>query len=249
MNNLPVSAKDFIGAIAKTTQRLGADSTGMQYLKLSKGGFWIYGIDDIDVEEGSKWAINPNSLATGYVAWPINGTGKPLGEEMRGITDDPIIESQLPSVGDNAAWNQQVGMQLMCISGEDVGVEVVFKASSKGGLSGFSTMLNAVMQHFKDNANTDLVVPVIDLLVDDYKHPTYGKIYTPIFEILDWIKIDSMPAPDAPDEQEPEPDETPEPDPEPEPEEEAPPKKKRARAGKKPEGDEKAPRRRRRRAS
>lgn len=247
MNTLPVSAQDFIGAIAKTTQRLGADSTGMQYLKLSKGGFWIYGVDDIDVEENSKWAINPNSLATGYVAWPINGTGKPLGEEMRGITDEPIQESQLPSVGDNAAWNQQVGMQLMCISGEDIGVEVVFKASSKGGLSGFSTMLNSIMQHFKDNANTDLVVPVVDLLVDDYKHPTYGKIYTPVFEILDWVKIDSMPVPDAGDET---PDEEPEPEPEEEapPEEKAPPKKK-ARAGKKPEGDDKPPRRRRRRAA
>ena len=154
MNNLPVSASDLVGAIAKTTQRLSSGSEGMSYLKLSKGGFWIFGVDDIEVEDESLWAVNPNSLAVGYVAWPINGTGKPLGEEMRGITDDPIIESQLPDVGPNGQWAQQVGMQLMCVSGEDTGTGVVFKASSKGGLGGFNDFLNAVMEHFKEDPNT-----------------------------------------------------------------------------------------------
>jgi len=241
MNKLPVSAADFIGAIAKTTQRLGSGQEGMSYLKLSKGGFWIYGVDDIEVEDESQWAINPNSLAVGYVAWPIHGTGKPLGEEMRGITDDPIIESRLPDVGPNGAWNQQVGMQLLCISGEDTGTACVFKASSKGGLGGFNKFLNEVMSHFQENPNTALVVPVVELLVDDYKHPTYGKIYTPVFDIKKWVPIDEMPEAD-------------EPEAEPEPE----PKARRGRGDKaeskaepKAEdgGDDKPPRRRRRRGA
>ncbi len=230
MNKLPVSASDFIGAIAKTTQRLGTSQEGMAYLKLSKGGFWTYGIDDVEVEEGSHWAVNPNSLAVGYVAWPINGTGKPLGEEMRGITDDPIIESQLPDVGPNGQWNQQVAMQLMCVSGEDKGVEVVFKASSKGGLNGFNTFLNEVMRHFQEKPDTTDVVPVVDLVVDDYKHPTYGKIFTPVFSIVNWTPIDQMP-----DEQS-----------EPEPEDKPKAAKKAAKA-KESSDDEPTPRRRRRR--
>lgn len=197
MNKLPVSASDFIGAIAKTTQRLGTGQSGMSYLKLSKGGFWIYGIDDVEVEDGSHWAVNPHSLSVGYVAWPINGTGKPLGEEMRSITDDPIIESQLPDVGPNGNWDQQVAMQLMCISGEDKGTEVVFKASSKGGLNGFNTFLNAVMAHFTDNPDTTDTTPIVELKVDSYKHQTYGKIFTPVFEIVKWVPIDSMPEEDA----------------------------------------------------
>jgi len=246
MNNLPVSASDFIGAIAKTTQRLGTGKEGMSYLKLSKGGFWVYGIDDIEVEEDSQWAVNPNSLAVGYVAWPINGTGKPLGEEMRGITDEPIIESQLPDVGPNGSWTQQVAMQLMCVSGEDHGTETVFKASSKGGLGGYNKFLNKVMEHFQEAPATTKVVPVIELLVDDYKHPTYGKIFTPVFEVKSWVEIDSMPDVGGEDTPDPEGEDAPEPDPAPEPE--APPAKAR-RKTKAKEGGEKPARRRRRRAA
>lgn len=241
-NNLPINAKDFIGALARTTQRLGSNETGMSYLKLSKGGFFVYGVDDLETEDGSQWAVNPNSLAVGYVAWPINGTGKPLGEEMRGIADDPIIESRLPSVGDNAAWTQQVGMQLMCVSGEDKGVGVVFKASSKGGISGFSAFLNDVMTHLSGNPG-DKIVPVIELEVNDYKHPTYGKIYTPVFTIKKWTTMDAMPQEDEPEtaqEQEDEQEDEP-----------APKATRKAKAKAEPEAkpDDKPTRRRRRRAA
>ena len=215
-SNLPISAVDLVGAIVKTTNALAADMSGKAYLKLHKGGFFVYGADDMEVEEGSKWAVNPNSFALGYVAWPDEGTGAPLGEEMRSITDDPIVMSALPQT--DGKWVQQVGMQLMCVSGEDVGTETVFKASSKGGINGFNDFLNQVLVHLKANTDTDRVVPVVELEVADYKHPKYGKIYTPIFTIKSWSTMDEMPTEDAP-EKEPE-AETPalENKPEPEPE-------------------------------
>lgn len=242
MNNLPVKPSDFIGAIAKTTQRLSNSAAGMNYMKLTKRGEWIYGVDDIDVEDGSEWAVNPNSLAVGYVAWPINGTGKPLGEEMRGITDDPIIESQLPDVGSNATWNQQVGMQLMCVAGEDVGTEAIFKTSSKGGINGFNDFLNVVMQHFQENPGTENVVPVIELVVDSYKHKDWGEISTPVFKLLKWVPIDQMPT----EEMEGEDDEE---EGEEEGEDEPPPPPPKAKTKAAKAKDEAKPRRRRRRAA
>ena len=225
-NNLPVSADALVGAIAKAQHVIKSDTGGMQYLKLSKGGFFIYGVDDTEVEEESQWAVNPNSLMLGYVAWPAEGTGKPLGEEMRSIMDDPIAESQLPQVG--GSWAQQVGMQLMCVSGEDVGTEVVFKASSKGGINGFNDFLNQVVANLKENAGSDRVVPLITLEVDSYKHTTYGKIYTPEFKIQDWVSIDSMPTVDGAD-AEPPADE-PEPAAKEDPKAKAAPRRKRRRA-------------------
>ncbi len=62
MNNLPISADELISAISKTTSALAADTTGKAYLRLHKGGFFVYGADDIEVEEGSEWAVNPNTF-------------------------------------------------------------------------------------------------------------------------------------------------------------------------------------------
>ncbi len=197
MKNLPISAADLIGAITKTTTQLAVDASGMSYLRLHKGGFFVYGADDIEVEEDSQWAVNPNSFALGYIAWPTEATGKPLGEEMRSITDDPIVMSTLPQV--NGEWTQQVAMQLMCVSGEDVGTQAVFKSSSKGGINGFNDFLNQVLIQLKSNVGTDKVVPVIELTVTSYKHPKYGKIYTPVFAIKSWTTMDDMPEPDTED--------------------------------------------------
>lgn len=213
MNNLPVNVNDLIGGLARTTQTLASDSTGQSFLKLHKGGFFVYGQDETEVEEGSLWAVNPNSFMVGYIAWPAEGTGKPLGEEMRTITEDPLVHSTLPDVG--APWVQQAGFQVMCISGEDTGQQCIFKSSSKGGLRGVNDFLNEVMAHLQANPGTEETVPVLKLEVESYKHSTYGKINTPTFTIQKWVKIDEMPVAEEED-LEPEVDAEPEVAPEPE---------------------------------
>ena len=110
-NNLPTTVDQLVGAISRTTTLISTSGGGEQYLKLAKSGFFIFGVDDLDVEDGSRWAVNPNSFMLGYVAWKSEGGGKPLGEEMRSIFGDPIAESTLPPVA--GSWTQQVGMQLV----------------------------------------------------------------------------------------------------------------------------------------
>ena len=36
----------------------------------------------------------------------------------------------------------------------------------------------------------DAVVPILSLDSDSYKHPTYGKTYFPVFEIVRWVGLD-----------------------------------------------------------
>ena len=56
----------FNAAISKAQSKAPAVSTGNPYLKMSRhDGSWSYGAEDIEVEEGSKWAINPYSLKHG----------------------------------------------------------------------------------------------------------------------------------------------------------------------------------------
>jgi hypothetical protein len=228
MENLPISVDQMINSIDKARTIIKTSGGDGSYLKLSKGGFFVYGVDDTEVEEGSQWAINPSSFMLGYVAWPVKGTGKPLGEEMRSITDDPIAESQLPQV--DGSWAQQVGMNLACVSGEDVGMQVVYKASSKGGISGFNDLLNQVMTHLKANPGTEAIVPIIELEVDSYPHPDYGKIYTPQFQIRKWAKITDVVLESEEDNDSPEVEPEPEPEPEAKKEAKKPVRRRRRKA-------------------
>ena len=199
---LPMKIDDLVGGLTKTVQRSTLDNPdGMSYLKLNKGGFWIYGSDDVEVEEDALWAVNPHSFAVGYIAW--GDASNVLGEEMVSVTDDPIIASSLPDVG--AKWNQQVAMQLVCVSGEDKGEQVLYKSSSHGGRKRFNEFLQQVLVQLTSGISDNNVVPVIELASDSYKHKQYGTIYQPMFNIDSWRTMEDGidGSPDEPAEPEP----------------------------------------------
>lgn len=183
--NLPVNTADLIGALTAAVSRGQVDQTMGSYLKLSKGGFWVYGSDDIEVEDNALWAVDPRSFSTGYVAW---GASEILGEEMASIHADPIALANLPDVG--KSWTAQVSMQMVCINGEDKGTAVVYKNSSQGGRQRFNEFLQQVLIQYSANVGTDKIVPVVSLGEDSYKHKEYGKIHKPIFLIKQWLTMD-----------------------------------------------------------
>ena len=211
-NTLPVKVDDLVGALTKTLQRSNiSDNDGMSYLKLTKGGFWVYGSDDMETEEDSLWAVNPASFATGYIAW--GDASNVLGEEMAPVTDEPILKASLPDVG--GQWNQQVAMQLVCVSGEDTGTQVLYKSSSHGGRKRFNEFLQQVLVQLTSGVAGDKVVPVIKLESDSYKHKKYGQIYQPVFTIDKWVTMSDGFDTAAADEPAAEPVAEPEPEPKP----------------------------------
>lgn len=187
-NNLPaVNAKELGGALAAAKTRIATESGDYPFLRLLKSGEWVYSADDVEVQEGSLWAINPASFSEGYVAW---GKGSLEGEEMQPMTSaTPIVLASLPDVGH--PWKKQVAFILCCMNGEDEGQQVLYKASSKGGLKAANAMLNSVIEQIE--ADPAHIVPTVELEMDSYKHKEYGKIYTPIFAIDSWINFDGMP--------------------------------------------------------
>jgi len=192
MNNLPVSGAAFLNALTQTVASQQAETNGMDFLAMSgRTGEWKFGVDETPPEEGAMFVINPNSLSTGFIAWN-DKTSKPDGEEMRPITGAPVLQSELPDMGADSPWTQQVAFQLVCSSGEDKGIEMIFKTSSRGGRGAFTKLLNNIVTHLTANQGTDLVVPVVTLGTDSYKHsnPKFGTIYTPIFEIVKWVSLE-----------------------------------------------------------
>ena len=170
--------------------------SGTVILKMDKTGHWVYGADQTEVEDNSTWAVNPFSFVHGYIAW---GDGEVLGEKMVSVAQPlPEIEAAPPNA--KRGWEVQVGMSLKCLSGEDEGMEARFTTTSVGGKRAVQTL--ALELAAQVEKHQDKPVPVVRLKKDHYNHKSYGKIFTPVFEVVEWVsmegKSDEAPAEAAP---------------------------------------------------
>jgi hypothetical protein len=173
----------------RNLQPVGGD-VGVAIIKMDKGGHWVFGADQTEIEEGSTWAVNPLSFVHGFIAW---GDGEVLGEKMVGIAN-PLPELDEAPPGAKKGWESQVGMSMKCVSGDDKGLEARYTVTSVGGKRAVQTLAVALA----DQVDKDQTKPVaiVRLKKDHYQHKSYGKIYTPVFEIVEWMSMDGE-APEA----------------------------------------------------
>ena len=158
--------------------------TGVVIIKMDKTGHWVFGADQTEVEADSTWAVNPFSFVHGYIAW---GDGEVLAEKMVSVSDPlPEMDDAPPSA--KRGWEVQVGMSLKCLSGEDKGLEARYTTTSAGGKRGVQTLAVAIAEQVdKDQSKP---VPVVLLKKEHYQHKSYGRIFTPLFDIQSWVSMD-----------------------------------------------------------
>jgi len=179
--NLPnVSA--LTTALRSLEQDVGA--VGSVILKMDKGGHWVYGANQTEVEDGTTWAVNPMSFVHGFIAW---GEGEVLAEKMVPVTE-PRPEVGVAPPDAKKGWEVQVGMGLKCLSGQDKDLEVRYTVTSVGGKRAVQQLGVAIAAQVETDQSKP--VPVVRLKKDHYQHKSYGKIYTPVFEIVEWISMD-----------------------------------------------------------
>jgi len=157
---------------------------GSVILKMDKRGDWVFGADQTEVDEGTLWAVNPFSFVHGYIAW---GDGEVLGEKMVSVSH-PLPEMESAPAGAKRGWETQVGMSLKCITGPDNGLEVRYSVTSVGGKRAVQGLAVAIAQQVESDQSKP--VPVVTLKRDHYTHKSYGKIYTPVFEVQEWMSMD-----------------------------------------------------------
>lgn len=189
-------ASQLPAAIANMATGLAASATsvsdGSNFMKFTKFGEFLYGADSIEVEPESDWAVNPMGFGQGWIAWgdKAHGTdGKMLGETMVGA-GEAMPPQPAPVEG---AWAEQRALQLACATGEDKGTQCLFKTSSHGGKKAYAALVLQVVK--KIQAGESDIVPVVKLTADSYTHPTYGKIFTPTFEVVSWTTMEATEAP------------------------------------------------------
>ena len=162
---------------------------GVAILKMDKTGHWVYGADQTEVEDDAKWAVNPFSFVHGFIAW---GDGEVLGEKMVSVAQ-PLPELDGAPAAAKRGWETQVGLSLKCLTGEDKGLEARFSTTSVGGKRAVQALAAAIATQVETDQSTP--VPVILLKKEHYQHKSYGRIYTPVFEIVEWVGMDADSAP------------------------------------------------------
>lgn len=195
-NNAMAALQGLKKGIQNTRQALPTSST-VPILRMGTDGIWVYGQENTEVEDDSLWAVNPLSIQHGYVCWTNKekGEGKNelLGEVYAPMAADPVDFANLKDHG--WPWKPAACVTLKCTSGEDEGVEVVFKPSSAGGMNVMQKLLTEIEKQL--DTGTDAIVPVVELSNDNYIHKQYGKTYVPILDVDSWLTMDGPAAEEA----------------------------------------------------
>ena len=179
--NLP-SVQSLSGALRSIQSEVAPSGTVI--LKMDKTGHWVFGADQTEVEEGSLWAANPFSFVHGYIAW---GDGDVLGETMVSVSE-PLPEPPPAPPQSKKGWEKQVGLSLKCISGEDTGLEVRYTTTSVGGKRSVQSLAVSIAEQVEKNQSKP--VAIVRLGQEHYQHKSYGRIYTPVFSVVDWVSMD-----------------------------------------------------------
>lgn len=203
--------------VQKTKRALPAGK--IDFLRMLKSGKWVFGQNNMRVQEGSMWAINPLTFKSGYVCWTdypdgakkknkmLNKVMLPLGSEMPDPEDLKKFYADADEYNNGEPWSYDPNMsvEMTCVSGEDKGKTVLYETSSKGGTG----LLGAYLDKMEAMIDEDTPVAIIKLVNDEYDHPTWGETLTPDFEYVEWRALDDAgPVEEAPEEDEPSPDDT-----------------------------------------
>lgn len=186
-----------VQSLASTLRKIETDvgPSGTVILKMDKAGHWVFGADQTEVEDGSIWAINPFSFVHGYIAW---GDGTVLGETMVPVSE-PLPETGPAPEGAKRGWEMQIGMSLACTNGEDEGLQARYTVTSVGGKRAVQGLALAIAD--QADKNPEKPVAMVELKKEHYQHKSYGRIYTPVFDIVDWapLNADNAAPADEPD--------------------------------------------------
>ena len=188
MSNLPANISNLVANLQAAKDSGPADAGDFLYLKLAKTGLWIYGSDEIEVDDESLFIIDPATYTQGYIAWD---NGKLAGEKMAMQGQPQINERDLPELPaptgpDRVEWAAQKAFALIGKTGPEKGQQFLYKSSSKGGKKAIAKLLTEIITQIK-SGDPDYC-PIVRLENDSYKHPNkaYGRIQVPILTVVGW---------------------------------------------------------------
>ena len=165
-------------------------SGGVPFLKLDKEtGVWSYGQEDIALPADVRLATFIQSFATGFVAWK----GLTLeAKRMAVIGTQPVDPNTLPPVASKTGWEDNVAVAFViceCKSRPELeGTALLFEQRSRGGIEAWNKLYDATIARARAKAQTneDDFVAIVALRNTSYDHKEWGKVFKPVFEVVEW---------------------------------------------------------------
>ena len=180
-------------ANVNTAAIIGRTGLPMMLFKREGSGTWMFGQKKTIPEPGSKWAINPLTFRWGCISF--NDANKVVGEHLVSVSQPKPLITDMQDVG--FPWQEQWAVNLKCLDGADAGVEVVFKATTDGGIKAVVLMVDLVRDRLNSGQHDGKIAPIALLEKDSYQHSQYGKVWFPVLNTIDWMPLDG-PAPTPP---------------------------------------------------
>lgn len=178
-------------ALAKSRQMM-PNSSDKPFLTF-KDGEWSFGADYAEVEAGSLWAINPSTFQFGLIEWLDSKPGAqillPMGEQFSEA--DLVLQFDTNDKDHQVA--QQCACEMQCLTGADKGVQLLYKPSTKGGVTAITKIVDEVIR--QSGTNPDFIVPIVLLESSHYMHKKYRKkTYVPVLniELFDNNKLEAF---------------------------------------------------------
>jgi hypothetical protein len=206
-NKAPVAVTPAEGALASltalatvlsnvdTASVAGRSGYPLLQFKRDGNGTWTFGQRRTVVEDGSRWAVNPTTFKRGYICF--DAANKVIGEKLLSVSQPAPDPAELPDKG--FEWHPQWAVNLKCVSGTDAGVEVAFKPTTVGGIQAIGGLIEAIRDRLNGGQHDGKVSPIVLLEKDNYQHGQFGKVWTPLLTIADWMSLQGpAPAPASP---------------------------------------------------
>lgn len=182
------AAKLLGGIIESRAQTATLGGGGKPFMRMMKSGDWVFGPSNEEVQDGSPWAANIVTLAHGYSCWvDAGGKNELRGEVMVSMTE-PKPAKPLPI--DGTPFQEQRSFELKCMDGADEGTEVLYKTNSVGGMNAVDGFLAVIQRRLGGTEHErQYCCPVIQLGRDYYDHKKWGRIYTPLLNVVGWCDM------------------------------------------------------------
>jgi hypothetical protein len=194
-----LTALSTLGAVLNkvdTSSISGRSVMPMLQFKREGDGRWSFGQKRTIVEPGSRWAVNPTTFRWGFICF---GDGnKVIGDRLVSVAQAKPNVTELPDLGHE--WAEQWAINLKCLDGTDAGTEVVFKPTTVGGIQAVSGLIEIIRDRLNAGEHGGRVAPIVRLEKDSYSHQEFGKVWTPMLTLVDWMALDGpapAPAPKA----------------------------------------------------